>query len=343
MSIQKFLISNLLITLAVVVLLTLVGNYYLLEREMHFYSLLAVACLFPISSIIALFIINRSLSGLKKVTQEIANRATNYLEPMNVTDVPKEVEPLIEEINLLLARLKQGFEREKRFTADAAHELRTPLAALKTQAQVALQAVDPEAQKKALQNVVEGVNRSTHLIQQLLTLSKLLMQAEMTLELAEVALHRLVVDVLSEMAPQAINKQVDIELLPGKERIILQGNEKALKALLFNLVDNAIRYIPEGGGSICVCLDEKDGHIILTIRDSGPGIPEEYQNRIFEWFFRVTGNCANGSGLGFAIIEQVVKLHRADISISTPVSGKGLEVNIFFPISMSGQEKQLCH
>lgn len=341
MSIQKYLISNLLITLAIVVLLTLVGNYYLLEREMHFYSLLVVALLFPISGGITFLIINKSLSSLKKMTHEVSNRATNYLEPMDVSDVPKEVMPLVEEINLLLARLKQGFEREKRFAADAAHELRTPLAALKTQAQVALQATEPEMQKLALQNVVEGVNRSTHLVQQLLTLSRLLAQTEVTCEFSEVSLHRLVIEVLSDMAPHAISKQVEIELLPEDEKITLQGNEKALKALLVNLVDNAIRYIPEGGGCIFVNIQKDPTNIILTIRDSGPGIPEEYRNRVFEWFFRVVGNNAQGSGLGFAIIEQVVKLHRAEINISTPSSGKGLEVNILFPVLK--KDKEQCH
>jgi two-component system sensor histidine kinase QseC len=318
-----------------------VGNYYLLEREMHFYSLLAVALLFPISGGIAFFIINKAVDSLKSVTKEVSNRASNYLEPMNISGVPKEVMPLVDEINLLLSRLKQGFEREKRFAADAAHELRTPLAALKTQAQVALQATDPDVQRLALQNVVEGVNRSTHLVQQLLTLSRLLTQAETTFELSDVSLHRLAVEILADMAPQAINKHIDIELLPQNEEVMLQGNAKALKALLFNLVDNAVRYIPEEGGSILVSIENKKEKIILTIRDSGPGIPEEYHNRIFEWFFRVTGNSAQGSGLGFAIIEQVVKLHHAEISISTPSSGKGLEVNILFPVVKKG--KVVCH
>lgn len=340
LSIKKFLISNLLITLAITVLLTLVGDYFLLQREMHFYSLLIVALLFPISGGIAFFLIKKSLSSLQNIAQEVANRDPVYLEPVDLSDVPGEIKPLVEEINLLLFRLKQGFEREKRFAADAAHELRTPLAALKTQAQVALQANDSDVRQLALQNVIEGVNRSTHLVQQLLTLSLLLAQEDKTLEVFEISLHRLAVDVLADMAPRAINQQVDIELLPKNEKIIVYGNEKALKALLFNLVDNAIRYMPEGGGNIVVAIEQEKEKIILKVTDSGPGIPEEFRNRVFEWFFRLSGHSTHGSGLGFAIIEQVVKLHHAEINILTPSSGKGLEVNIAFPV---GKVYSKCH
>ena len=176
--IKKYLVSHFIITFLVIVSLAVIGDYYFLERAMYVYSLIAVAFLFPISVAVALIIVKKGLSSLKEVAEEVANRDPNYLDPMDINHVPEEIKPLVKEINLLLSRLKQGFEREKRFAADAAHELRTPLAALKTQAQVALQATDPEVQKLALEKVIEGVNRSTHLVQQLLTLSRLLMQAE---------------------------------------------------------------------------------------------------------------------------------------------------------------------
>ncbi len=339
MSIQKILISNLIFTLAIIVLLSLIGDYYLLQKELHFYALLVVALLFPISSGFAFIIIRKALSCLNKVAQEVANRDPNYLEPVELSNVPQEAQPLIEEINLLFARLHEGFQREKRFAADAAHELRTPLAALKTQAQVALKAEDPDVQKLALENVIEGVNRSTHLIQQLLTLSRLLMQGDTPFEVSEVSLHHLAVEVLMDMAPRAISRKVEIELVPEKEKNSFQGNAKALKALLFNLVDNAIRYMPEKGGEIIVMIERKADTIVLKITDSGPGIPEEYRNRVFEWFFRISGNNTPGSGLGFAIIEQVVKLHHAEINILTPSSGKGLEVYIAFPL----RKNLTCH
>jgi two-component system sensor histidine kinase QseC len=331
LSIQKFLITSLLITLAITILLTLVGDYYFLQQEMHVYAMTAVALLFPIAGGIASVIIQKSLRSLNKVAKEVASREANYLEPVSLSGVPEEVEPLVEEINLLLSRLKNGFEREKRFASDAAHELRTPLAGLKTQAQVALQAKDPETQKLALQNVIEGVNRSTHLVEQLLTLTRLLAQAETAFEISQIFVYRLIVDVLADMVPYALSKKIDIELLPEKEKIVLKANEKVLKALLVNLVDNAIRYMPEEGGTILVSVEQKDGKTSLTIRDSGPGIPPEYRDRVFEWFFRVSGNSYHGSGLGFAIIEQAVKLHHAEINIFTPSSGTGLEVNIVFP------------
>lgn len=334
MSIRKFLISNLLLTLAITVALALISEYYLLQKEMHFCSLLIVALLFPVSGGIAFLIIQKALDSLKKITQEVSNRELSYLEPVSLSKVPREIRPLIREINQLLFRLKQGLEREKRFAADAAHELRTPLAALKTQAQVALQAEDSETRKLALQHVIEGVDRSTHLVQQLLILSRLVAQADLPAEVSEVSLQKLATEVVANMAPRAIEKQIDIELLPEKGDGTIMGNAKALKALIFNLVDNAIRY-NVSGGSIFVSVENiitenKKEHVIFKVSDTGQGIPEEFRDRLFERFFRVLGNDTPGSGLGFAIVEQVVKLHHAEVNIMTPTLGRGLEVKVIF-------------
>ncbi len=308
-----------------------------LEKQIILDDLLMILVLFPISGFITFLLVQRALNTFEKVTQEVANRKLAYLEPVELSGVPKEIKPLVQEINQLLFRLKQGFEREKRFAADAAHELRTPLAALKTQAQVALRAEDPEMRKLALQHVIEGVDRSTHLVQQLLTFSRLIAQAEVLIEMSDITLYKLVAEIIANMAPQAIDKQIDIELLPGNEKAIIQGNSKALNTLIFNLVDNAIRYTPSGG-AIVVSIEKDKNHIILKVSDNGNGIPEEFRSRLFERFFRVLGNDTPGSGLGFAIIEQVAKLHKAEINIQAPTSGKGLEVSVIFSITSENNE-----
>lgn len=339
MSIRRFLITNLLLILLVALFLMLGGDYILFEMDVRFRKeaiiiAMAIVIIFPILGFIAFFLVQKALSSLTKIMKEVADRKTSYLEPVELSNVPKEVKPLVEEINKLLFRLKQGFEREKRFAADAAHELRTPLAALKTQAQVALKAKDMEIRQSALQHVIEGVDRSTHLVQQLLTFSRLMTQTETIMEMSEISLHKLAVDVIANMAPQSIDKQVDIELLPENEKNIIKGNTKALNILITNLVDNAIRY-SSPKDAIFVSVEKKEKQVILKVSDNGKGIPEELRDRLFERFFRVLGNDTSGSGLGFAIIEQVAKLHKAEIKIATPSSGKGLEVSIIFPLIVS--------
>ena len=298
-----------------------------LTQQIVLDDILIVSIVFPCSMLLMFLVIVGALNSLKKITLEISSRRPLYLEPVKFLDVPKEIQPLIDEINALLLRLKQGFEREKRFSADAAHELRTPLAALKMQTQVALEAKDPATKELALTHVVEGVNRTTHLVQQLLTLDELMAQTEIPSE--DVLLHKITLDVIAEMAPQAISKKIDIELLPENQKTKISGDPKILKILIWNLVDNAIRYTPSGG-EIIASIKQVNEKVILKISDNGLGIPDELRKRIFERFFRVLGNDTPGSGLGFAIIEQVVRLHKATIDVSSPTSGQGFEVSVIF-------------
>jgi two-component system, OmpR family, sensor histidine kinase QseC len=302
-----------------------------IEKQIAFDDLLMIFIIFPISGFITFLLVERALNTFKRVTKAVANREPRYLESVELEGVPQEIQPLVKAINQLLIRLKEGFEREKRFAADAAHELRTPLAALKTQAQVALRAEDPEVKKLALQHVIEGVDRSTHLVQQLLTFSRLIAQGDAMVEMTSVPVYKLMSEIIANMVPGAIAKGLEIELLPGNEKLMMQGNAKALNILIFNLLDNAIRYTP-AGGTITTSVEKDEHSIILKVSDNGNGIPEELHGRLFERFFRVLGNDTPGSGLGFAIVEQIVKLHKAEIKISAPISGKGLEVSIFFPV-----------
>lgn len=288
---------------------------------------------FPFAGILIWIIIGRSLHTLNRVARDISQRVPSYLEPVDTRGVPLEIKPVIEAINKLLFRLQEAFEREKRFAADAAHELKTPLAALKTQTQVAIRSEDPKVRETALQNVLASVDRSTHVVQQLLTLSRLVPGASDTIELTPVNLPKLSAEVIAQLVPTAMKKQIEIELIAENEDITLDGNMTALSILIRNLVDNSIRYTPKGG-QIQVSVTQTNHQIRLIVKDNGPGIPPELRARVFERFFRVLGNKSPGSGLGLAIVQQIAKLHNAEVKLGTPSNGIGLEVEVIFPERM---------
>ncbi|MGL6036488.1 MAG: ATP-binding protein [Legionella sp.] len=286
---------------------------------------------FPLSGLLIWIIIGRGLDSLDKVAEEVANRAPSHLEPVDLQEVPEEIKPVIDELNKLFFRLKEGFEREKRFAADAAHELRTPLAALKAQAQVALNTNDVAEKDKALHKLIASVNRSTHIVQQLLTMSRLVPEAANLHDNDEVHLGRLTREILAMLAPAAVEKQIELEFEDDKNLPAIPGNATALGILIRNLVDNSIRYCTNGG-HILVRLIQSDDEAILEVCDNGPGIPLELQTRVFERFFRVLGNKSPGSGLGLAIVQQICELHSGRVTLNSPAKGSGLVVKVYLPM-----------
>lgn len=287
---------------------------------------------FPLSGLLIWIIIGRGLDSLEKVAEEVANRAPSHLEPVDLQEVPEEIKPVIDELNKLFFRLKEGFEREKRFAADAAHELRTPLAALKTHAQVALHTTNIEEKNQALQKLIASVNRSTHIVQQLLTMSRLVPEAAHMDGQDEVNLSRLTREILAMLAPSAVEKQIDLEFETSAENLTIYGNSTALGILIRNLVDNAIRYCHENG-QIVVRLSVQLNEAMLEVCDNGPGIPAELRARVFERFFRVLGNKSPGSGLGLGIVQQICQLHNGRVELDAPQTGTGLIVRVFLPLN----------
>lgn len=284
---------------------------------------------YPVFSLLIWFIINLALRSITRVTTEISNRASTFLEPVEETEIPVEIKPLVAELNQLFIRLKLAFERNKRFAADAAHELRTPLAALKTHAQVALKSTDDTDRNKALQKVIESVNRSSHVVAQLLTLSRLGEEEALT-DIKPLDLHKLATEIIAYLAPYALEKDIEIELCPPPPRPIVLGNDTALGILIRNVVDNAIRYTPPQG-EVKVSIINTDLHIIFRVTDTGAGIPTELRERVFERFYRMLGTKASGSGLGLAIVSQIAQLHHATLNLSTPPNGIGLQFDVAFP------------
>ena len=274
--------------------------------------------------------IERGLKPVNWISDEVRLRAVENLNPIVITDVPDEIRPLIDSINTLLSRLDYSFENERRFTADAAHELRTPLAALKTQAQVALRANESEKKRKALEQVISGVDRATHLVQQLLTMARLDPQFA---RMGNVGfdLHQVVVKVLAELANEALAKKIDLGCDDG-EGIQVKGDAEMVGILTSNLVRNAIRYTPENG-SVEVRIVEDDGAVWLHVIYNGPGIDPEERVKVFERFYRTLGNRVSGSGLGLSIVKRIADLHHAEVGLESGENGRGLRVSVRFPKS----------
>lgn len=284
---------------------------------------------YPVFGILVWIIISLALRSVTRVTSEISHRASTYLEPVELEEIPVEIKPLVAELNELFIRLKLAFERNKSFAADAAHELRTPLAALKTHVQVALKADNDQDRNKALQRVIESVDRSSHVVAQLLTLSRL-GEEERLMDIKPLDLHKLSTEMMAYLAPHALEKNIEIELAPAPKDTRIVGSDVALGILIRNIVDNAIRYTPDDG-SVKVAIINSGDQVIFRVTDSGSGIPEELRERVFERFYRILGTKASGSGLGLAIVSQIAKLHNAEIHLSTPENASGLQFDVAFP------------
>lgn len=284
---------------------------------------------YPAFGLLIWLIVSRALKSITRVANEISNRALTYLEPVSLTSIPEEIKPLVAELNQLFVRLKLAFERNKRFAADAAHELRTPLAALKTHVQVALMADNESNRQKALEKVIESVDRSSHVVAQLLTLSRLGEEETLT-DIKPVNLHKLATDIIAYIAFHALEKNIEIELAPAPSKGIVLGNETVLGIMIRNIVDNAIRYTPPNG-EVKIAVLDSGTKVIFRVSDTGPGIPIQLRDRVFERFFRILGTKASGSGLGLAIVSQIASLHHAEVNLSTPPNGVGLEFDVAFP------------
>jgi len=299
-----------------------------LEDHLTQDSVIVMLITYPFLGVLIWIIVGRGLETLRRVAKEVHQRAPSHLESVDLESVPTEIEPLVQELNFLFERLQAAFEREKRFTADAAHELKTPLAALNTQAQVALRAQSTDEKKEALAKVLSGVQRSSHVVQQLLTLSRMEPEAGLS-DTAPLCLAKEAAEIVGMLAPIAVEKNIELELLSPDCKATIVGNIIAIDILIRNLVDNAIRYSPSGSNVIVNIRESKD-HVILSVTDNGPGVPEELRKRIFDRFFRVLGNNTVGSGLGLSIVQQIAKLHHATIELHTPPSGKGIEFRVIF-------------
>lgn len=280
----------------------------------------------PLLAILLWLAVAHGLRPLVRLTREVEQREPDNLAPLDAGAVPREVVPLIERLNRLFTRIAASMQKERRFTADAAHELRTPVAAIKAQAQVAQAASSKEERMHALDNAILGCDRASHLIEQLLTLSRVdTLEGGVT---EPCQLKTIAAEVIASLAPAALEKDVRLELLADIEASLL-GNPVLLRVLLRNLLDNSIKHTPSGT-TVKVSIASEAGKLSLSVSDDGPGIPQQELEKVSERFYRPLGTQSSGSGLGLSIVKRIAEVHDASLQIGPGRDGRGLLVTVIF-------------
>jgi len=276
----------------------------------------------------AWWVVSAALAPLNRIGHDLAKRNADSLDPVDAKGVPNEVSLLVAELNSLLARMSQALQSQQRFVADAAHELRSPLTALKLQVQTLARAKDENARSQAVVRLQGGVDRASRLVEQLLALARQDPLSEPA-EMKPISLPACIEQAAGDVAPIALARHVQLEYGMYTHAEIA-GDAEGIRILVRNLLDNAVRYAPEYG-RVRIDLSAAGGQARLTIQDSGSGIPEENRDRIFDRFYRVPGTSPSGSGLGLAIVKAIAERHEAVVELGQSVLG-GLAVAVSFPL-----------
>ncbi len=299
-----------------------------LVRNIALYVASPLALGLPVLILLLWFSINRGLNPLGALTREIATREPENLMLLDARSAPWEVRPMVQALNELLLRMTHTLEGERRFTANAAHELRTPLAAIQAQLYVVRAAQGEVERARALDQLQRGVERSIRLVGQMLTLARLDPDQELP-DAQAVNLGEVAQSVCAELAPLALRRNQTLELDVAGDLLRLHGNADLLSMLLGNLVDNAIRYTQDGG-HIDVTVRQDESGLLLQVTDDGPGIPAAQRERVFDRFYRIAQQDQPGTGLGLAICSRIAELHRARIILTDGHEGMGLSAKVLF-------------
>ena len=290
-------------------------------------TLWPMAVALPLLALAAAFAVHRGVAPLRRLGRLLAGRRPEALQPVALDDAPAEMRPLIEALNGLFGRIDGLLAAERRFTADAAHELRTPLAAIRAQAQVALGASDDDARRRALEHTLEGCDRAARLVEQMLTLARL--DAAQVPALVDVDVAALARRVAAEVAPRALAKGQALAL-DAPAACAAAGDETLLAVLLRNLLDNAVRYSPVAA-RIEAALGREAGRVVFSIEDSGPGLDDAGLARLGERFFRVPGSAESGSGLGWSIVRRIAAVQGLELQVARSAALGGLAVRVVWP------------
>lgn len=277
------------------------------------------------------FGIGRGLLPLWALQNAVARRSYRDLSPVELPDIPDEVRALVDSVNFLMKELESVLQSQNRFVADAAHQLRTPLAGMQAQLELVQQENDPLELQAGLARIGSSMGRLSHLINQLLVLARNQPEVTRAIDLGAMDLIRLAQEVTTDMVPAALQKDIDLGFESLHEGIVIEGEPKRLKEMLYNLVDNAILYT-QHGGKVTVSASCQNKQATLSVEDNGPGIPIAERDKVFERFHRVIGNEQEGSGLGLAIVMEIAQIHHAKVTMETPDSGVGTRVGVIFDI-----------
>lgn len=288
-----------------------------------------IAVMAPLSMLLVWWVISSSLAPVQRVRRQVSERQADDLNEVSEAGLPDEVRPLVHELNLLFARVRQAFDAQKSFVADAAHELRSPLAALKLQVQGLQRASDDGTRELAVARLHAGIDRATRLVEQLLVLARHQASAAGGQRPHPVALSELVKQAVADIAGAAQSRRIDIGVSRADEGAF-PGHPDAARILVRNLLDNAVKYTPEGG-TVDVEVQRSGDAWLLEVQDSGPGIDELDRERVLDRFYRVAGSQATGSGLGLAIVKSIADLHGAVLTLDRSARLGGLCVSVRFP------------
>lgn len=299
-----------------------------LARGMIISAATPLALGLPVLFFLLWFSIRKGLSPLAALSQEIIKRQPDNLTPIDAKSVPDEVKPIVTALNDLLTRMGQTLEHERQFTDDAAHQLRTPLAAIQAQLYTARHTVAVAPHQLALDQMQASVARGIRLVNQLLALARL-DPRQASPDVSTVSLEEIAEAVCAELAPLALQRDQTLELLAAPNLPPIAGNADMLSMLLSNLVDNAIHYTPPGG-HISVSLEPDDNGLQLAVSDDGPGLSPHLRQRVFERFYRVASQDQPGTGLGLSICRRITELHHASLTLSDGLNDRGLTARVHF-------------
>lgn len=301
-----------------------------LAAQIALNALLPLLVAVPLMGALIWWIVTGGLAPIRRISEEVARREPGNLDRLDIGATPGEVHPLIERLNALFERIERSIANEKRFTADAAHELRNPVAAIRAQAEASLGAQDPSAVRAGLANIAASATRLSRLVDQLLALARL-DAAKNRICLAELDLTRIAKQTLAELAPSAIERGAAIDF-EGPAAAIVAGDAALLAAVIRNLVENAVIH---GGPGVHIAtrIAKLDSACELTVEDDGPGVPVEQREDLGRRFFHGEARAAEGSGLGLSLVERIVELHRATIKYGEGAGHRGLKVCIRFPFA----------
>jgi two-component system sensor histidine kinase QseC len=285
----------------------------------------------PLLALVGWWAVHQGLAPMRQLGSLLGQRRPQALEPLQISDLPSEMQPMVRALNALFERIEHMLMSERRFTADAAHELRTPIAGIRAQAQVAMGAGNDAGQRNhALQATLAGCDRATRLVEQLLTLARLeATSANPASAAVEVDLSAVARRVAADLAPNALARHQHLELLAATACPVA-GDEMLISVLLRNLIDNAIRYSPDGS-RIQVRVTCESEHTLLQVDDGGPGMIAPEIARLGERFFRVLGNEQPGSGLGWSIVKRIACVFGAEILVTRSALLGGLAVSVQWP------------
>lgn len=293
--------------------------------------LLPQFAIIPLAVVLVYFGLGRGLRPLSRLQDLIQKRRQSDLSPIDMRGLPEEVRPLITAFNDMMFRLEQNIQAQQRFIADAAHQMRTPLTGLKSQAELALAESDPAQIRESLARIGESADRAAHLINQLLALARAEASHEKTQRFEPLQLEALVRSVTQDWVPRALSKGVDLGLEDAGVSLPVEGVPLLLREMLGNLVDNAIKYTPPGG-HVTVRVSARDADGVVEVEDTGCGVPEADRERVFERFYRVLGVQGEGSGLGLPIVREIALLHRGDVFLEAGAHRSGTSIKVILPL-----------